>query len=446
MRRCCGPLWEGDRAQGAESNPERPNVDIKQGAIKLPGLRVAYLLLWFPEPSQTFVLEEVNTLVRLGLEVRVYTLYGPRRPTRTAGMARVLAPVRHLGVLAAGKLLRDLARLGRDWGPGAGQFLRQVLLRRWRSLETAGEALWAAAAGVHLAKEFQITGIGHIHAPWADGPATAAWVASHLSGIPFSFSARARDLHPPDGALLEKLAATSLVRTNTRAHERYLAALAPREAAKIVNIYNGVSLAPEPAPPRRCQPPFRLLALGRLVPKKGYAVLLAACRLLAREGFDFHLTLAGDGPERQRLRRLIWRYGLKGRVTLPGFVPHCEVPHLLQEADLFIMPSIIAPSGDRDGIPNVVLEALLHEVPVVATEISGLPEVIRPGTTGWLTRAADPERLARAVQEAAADPREARRRALAGRDLVAREFDSRRNYTRLKALFDGLAGKKTGKP
>ncbi len=146
------------------------------------------------------------------------------------------------------------------------------------------------------------------------------------------------------------------------------------------------------------------------------------------------------------MRRLIWRYGLKGRVTLPGFVPQCEVPHLLQEADLFIMPSIIAPSGDRDGIPNVVLEAMLHEVPVVATEISGLPEVIHSGTTGWLTRAADPERLARAVQEAAADPREARRRALAGRDLVAREFDSRRNYTRLKALFDGLAGKKTGKP
>ncbi len=447
MKRCCRPPWKGYRVpKSAESNPERPNVDKKQGAIKLPGLRVAYLLLWFPEPSQTFVLEEVNTLVRLGLEVRVYTLYGPRRPTRTAGMARVLAPVRHLGVPAAGKLLRDLAHLGRDWGPGAGQFLRQVLLRRWRSLETAGEALWAAVAGVHLAKEFRITGIGHIHAPWADGPATAAWVASHLSGIPFSFSARARDLHPPDGALLEKLAAASLVRTNTRAHERYLAGLAPRETAKIVNIYNGVSLAPEPAPPRRRQPPFRLLALGRLVPKKGYAVLLAACRLLAREGFDFHLTLAGDGPERQQLRRLIGRYGLQGRVALPGFVPHREVPHLFREADLFIMPSLITPSGDRDGIPNVVLEALLHEVPVVASEISGLPEVIRPGATGWLTRAADPESLARAVQEAAADPREARRRALAGRDLVAREFDSRRNYTRLKALFDGLAGEKTGKP
>ena len=292
--------------------------------------RVAYILLWFPEPSQTFVLEEVNTLVRLGLEVRVYTLYGPRPPARIAGMAPGLAPVSHLGLPATGKLIKDLIHLNRDWGPDAGRWLRQVLCRRWRSLETAGEAFWAALAGVHLAGRFQAEGIRHIHAPWADGPATAAWVASHLSGIPFSFSARARDLHPPDGALLTKLAAASLVRTNTRANEGYLKELAPLDAAKIVNIYNGVSLAPQPAPERAWQPPFRLLALGRLVPKKGYDLLLAACRRLDQEGFAFHLTLAGDGPERHKLQQLIAQYRLQAKVTLTGFVPHREVPRLLQ--------------------------------------------------------------------------------------------------------------------
>ena len=404
----------------------------------MPGPRVAYILLWFPEPSQTFVLEEVNTLVRLGLEVRVYTLYGPRPPARIAGMAQVLAPVSHLGLPAAGKLIKDLIRLERDWGPGAGRFLRQLLLRRWRSLETGGEAFWAALAGVHLARRFLADDIRHIHAPWADGPATAAWVASQLSGIPFSFSARARDLHPPDGALGEKLAAASLVRTNTRTNERYLDDLAPREAVKIVNIYNGVSLAPRPAPEHPWQPPFRLLALGRLVPKKGYDLLLAACSRLKQEDFRFQLTLAGDGPEAHKLSRLIDEYGLQGQVTLPGFVPHREVPRLLQEADLFVMPSRITPSGDRDGIPNVVLEALLHEVPVVATDVSGLPEVIRPPETGWLVPAEDPAALARAVREACSDQAEARRRTLAGRDLVAREFDSVRNYSRLKSLFEGL--------
>jgi len=409
-------------------------------AAEMAQHRVAYILLWFPEPSQTFVLEEVNTLVRLGLEVRVYALYGPRPPGRIDGMAPVLAPVTHMGAAAVGKMFRSLVNLRRDWGPEAGPFLRQVLCRRWRSLETAGEAFWAGLAGVYLARRCLADGIRHLHAPWADGPATAAWVASRLSGIPFSFSARARDLHPPDGALPEKLAAASLVRTNARANERYLTELAPWGAAKITNIYNGVSLAPRPAPERPWQPPFRLLALGRLVPKKGYDILLAACRRLAQEGFNFHLTLAGDGPQRQRLRRLIEVNGLKDRVSLPGFVPHREVPRLLQEADLFLMPSIIASSGDRDGIPNVIMEALLHEVPVVGSEVSGLPEVIRPGETGWLVRPGDPEALARTVREACSNAAEARRRALAGRDLVAQEFDSVRNYTRLKNLFEGLIG------
>jgi glycosyltransferase involved in cell wall biosynthesis len=403
----------------------------------MPGPRVAYLLLWFPEPSQTFVLDEVNTLVRLGLDVRVYTLYGPRPATRLAGMAEVLAPVRRLGTAALQSLVRDLLRLGRTWGPQAGPFLRRVALRRWRSLETGGEALWACLAGVHLAGIMTADGIDHIHAPWANGPATAAWVASRLSGIPFSFSGRAHDLYPPDGALQEKMAAASFVRTNTRINRQYLAALCPHLAGKVVNVYNGVSLAPAPGrrPPGR--PPFHLLALGRLVPKKGFSVLLAACRALTAQGVDFRLTLAGDGPERGKLREIIDRGGLVYRVRLPGAVPHREVARLMAAADLLVMPSLIAPSGDRDGIPNVILEALVCGVPVVASAVSGIPEVIQDGDTGWLTVPGDAEALARVLAAALADPGEARRRAEQGRVLVAREFDSRKNYARLMALFGG---------
>ena len=399
-------------------------------------MRVAYILLWFPEPSQTFVLNEVNTLVRLGLEVRVYTLYGPRPAGRLAGMGPAAAPVTHLGAAALGMLLRDLWRLRRQGAPGAGRFLRQVLLRRWRHPVTGGEALWAALAGVHLARRFGRDRIDHLHAPWADGPATAAWVASHLSGIPFSFSARAYDLHPPDGALREKLTAAAFVRTNTRSNLSYLAGLAPEAAPKLVNIYNGVALGPQAAAAPPAGPPFRLLALGRLVAKKGFPLLLAACRLLAEQKVDFHLTLAGAGPQRRRLAALVQQYGLGDRVTMPGFIPHREVPQLLAGAHLLVMPSIIAPSGDRDGIPNVVLEALAHEVPVVATAVSGLPEVIVPGETGWLVPPQDPQALAGAILAALKDPAGARRRAQAGRDLVAREFDSRQNYARLQACFE----------
>jgi glycosyltransferase involved in cell wall biosynthesis len=282
-------------------------------------------------------------------------------------------------------------------------------------------------------------GIDHLHAPWANGPATAAWVASRLSGIPFSFSGRAHDLYPPDGALEEKMAAASFIRTNTLINRRYLADLCPALAGKVVNVYNGISLTPAAGPRPPARPPFHLLALGRLVPKKGFPVLLAACRHLDAQGVDFRLTLAGDGPERGKIRELVEQKGLVHRVTLPGAVPHREVARLMAAAHLLVMPSLIAPSGDRDGIPNVILEALLCETPVVASAVSGIPEVIRDGDTGWLTPPGDAEALARAVAAALADPGEARRRAERGRTLVAREFDSERNYTRLKAQFEAAA-------
>jgi colanic acid/amylovoran biosynthesis glycosyltransferase len=403
----------------------------------MPGPRVAYLLLWFPEPSQTFVLDEVNTLVRLGLDVRVYTLYGARPASRVAGMAKVLAPVHRLGTAALGRLVRDWLRRGRTWGPEAAGFWRRVAVRRWRSLETGGEALWATLAGVHLAGTLTADGIHHIHAPWANGPATAAWVASELSGIPFSFSARAHDLYPPDGALEEKMAAARFIRTNARVNQRFLADRCPHLAGKVMNIYNGVALAGPAGPRPPARPPFHLLALGRLVPKKGFPVLLEACRLLWAHGVDFHLTLAGDGPDRRKLREYLQRQGLADRVSLPGAVPHREVARLMAAADLLVMPSLIAPSGDRDGIPNVILEALLWGVPVVGTRVAGIPEVIQDGDTGWLTAPGDPEALARAVAAALADPAEARRRAERGRKFVKKEFNSQRNYSRLKALFEG---------
>jgi colanic acid/amylovoran biosynthesis glycosyltransferase len=401
--------------------------------------RIAYILLWFPEPTQTFILDEVNTMAGLGLDLTVYTLYGPRPPQRLKGMAKVKAPVHHLGLASTRELLRSLARVKENWGPGAAKFLRQVVLRRWRSLETAGEALWVALAGVHLAGIFRDQGISHIHAPWANGPATAAWVAARLSGIPFSFCGHAHDIYPPDGALVEKLHAASFVRTISHTNERYLADLAPAAASKIVHITYGAPLTAAPREPRPPAPPFQLLALGRLVEKKGFPLLLAACRDLKDWGVDFRLTLAGDGPQRSHLAGLVREYALNGRVTFLGHVPHNQVPDLFRRADQFIMPCIVAKGGDRDGLPNVILEALAFQVPVVATDVNGVNEAVIPEKTGWLVPQQEPGLLAQAMREALSEPKEAQRRAAAGRDLVRREFDSATNYARLKACLEKAA-------
>jgi colanic acid/amylovoran biosynthesis glycosyltransferase len=398
--------------------------------------KIAYILLWFPEPTQTFILDEVNTMVGLGLDVTVFTLYGPRPPARLAGMAGVLAPVIHLGLASSKELFAGLSCVRQNWGPEAPKFLRQVLARRWRSFETAGEALWAALAGVHLAGRFRAAGIGHIHAPWADGPATAAWVAGALSGIPFSFCGHAHDMYPPDGALQEKLLAASFVRTISHANRRYLSDLAPAAADKIVHITYGAPLAGAARPLRESAPPFRLLAIGRLVEKKGFPVLLAACRHLMEEGVDFRLKLAGDGPQRRLLMGLVQEYALGDRVHFLGHVPHNQVPDLFDEADLFIMPCVVARRGDRDGLPNVILEAMSFQVPVVATDVNGVNEAVLPGKTGWLAPPEEPRPLARAMREALLHPEEARRRAQAGRELVQREFHSPTNYARLKACLE----------
>jgi colanic acid/amylovoran biosynthesis glycosyltransferase len=405
-----------------------------------PGPKVAYVALWLPEPSQTFVLDEVNTLVQLGLDVEVFTLYGPRSPRRLAGMPKLLPPATRLGTRALPQLLRNLWQLKANFGPQARKFLAAVTLRRWRSLETAGEAWWAALAGITLARLMPAKGVGHIHASWANGPATAAWVASGLTGIPFSFCARAHDIYPPDGALLEKLATAAFVRTENDSNLNYLAGLLPSAAGKLETVYNGVPLKVDQIARPENAPPFKLLALGRLVIKKGFAHLVEACHLLAQEGLDFELTVAGDGPEKGHLQELVEKYHLGSKVIFPGFVKRDQVKRLMAETHLFVMPSIVAPSGDRDGTPTVIAEALLHEVPVVATRVCGIPEMVRPGETGWLVEPEDPVALAEAIQEALADPAEAHRRALKGGSLMRAEFDSQKNYRRLMTRFESLMG------
>jgi colanic acid/amylovoran biosynthesis glycosyltransferase len=400
--------------------------------------KVVYIVLWLPEPSQTFVLDEVNILSQLGLDLEVFTLYGPRAPHRVAGLPGVKPPVTRFGSRSLPSFLKSLTQLHSQYGPGAGKFLATVLLRRWRSLESAGEALWATLTGVHLACLFPGHNIQHIHASWANGPATAAWVASRLTGIPFSFCARAHDIYPPDGALLEKLAAAAFVRTENDANLHYLAGLWPSAAPKLQTIYNGVPLSVNPTARPAMSPPYKILALGRFVVKKGFAVLLEACRLLAQKGLEFQLTLAGDGPERVHLQELVQRYHLGSQVKMPGFVDRNQVTRLMTQAHLFVMPSIVAPSGDRDGTPTVIAEALLHEVPVVATQVCGIAEMVRPGDTGWLVPPEDPQALALAITQALADPVEAHRRALNGSQLMREQFNSWENYRRLMARFQSL--------
>ncbi len=397
--------------------------------------RTAYILLWFPKPSETFIFREVTDLWDMGASVIVFTLYGELSQSLSREMVAVSNRISRLGIPFLKRFPSDIRYWLKHNRSVVMWLFRTIPVRRWRSLEVGGENLWAYLCGFTLAREFREQAITHIHAPWANGPATAAWVASKLTGIPFSFTGRAVDIYPPDGALKEKIRDAAFVRTNTMTNVGYLKAFAEQSAEKIHLIYNGHTLRSYQDAPVIMRPPFRLLSLGRFARFKGYDVLLRALSALHRQGFDFRLTLAGSGLRGVTLKALCSRLGLDGMVSFPGYIPHDRVSELFCSADAFVMPSVVHSTGERDGIPNVIMEALLHRVPVVATNVSGIGEVIEDGQTGLLVGQRDEVGLAAAITRMVSDRDGALEMARKGKERVLRLFDPETNHRRVLELI-----------
>jgi colanic acid/amylovoran biosynthesis glycosyltransferase len=413
-----------------------PRSDIRyceEHAVSPP--KTAYILLWFPKPSETFIFREVVNLSRMGLPVKVYALYGELTKLLSPEMAAWSKQVTRLGIPSLKHVLSDVAYWWRRDRATVSRMLRTIPVRRWRSLEVGGENVWAFFCGFRLARFFEEEQIQHIHAPFANGPAMAAWVASTLTGIPFSFTGRAVDIYPPDGALSEKIRDSVLVRANTRCNVGYLQGLANGEPDKIRLVYNGYPLKEFSLAPVEMKPPFRLLSLGRFARFKGFDVLLRAARILRDQGLDFHLTMAGAGPEGLRLRWLRRTLGLTDCVSFPGYVTHDRVSELFCSTDVFVMPSVIHATGERDGIPNVIMEALLHRVPVVATDLAAITEVIRDGETGVMAPAGDPMALAGAIQRMTSDRERAMEMASSGNRRVLEQFNPEENHRKILELY-----------
>jgi colanic acid/amylovoran biosynthesis glycosyltransferase len=397
--------------------------------------RIAYILLWFPKPSETFIFAEVMNLWKMGVPLKVFTLYGEWRKDLSPEMVEVSDRVERLGTRYLKSCLSDITY----WRKRKAN-LRSIIFGsrsplRWGGLEKTGENIWATLSAFCLARRFQEEGIQHIHAPWASGPATAAWIASRLTGIPFSFSARAWDIHPPDGCLADKLRDATFVRSETSYNINHLAGFIGGDTSKLHCIYNGVPLQPKQEAPVHMEPPYKLLALGRFVGKKGYEYLLQACKTLKDSQIDFRLTLAGDGPLRTKLTRLTRSLGLEDNVSFPGFVSHEHVSELFMETDMLLMPSVVHSSGDRDGIPTVIMESLMHRVPVVATDVAGISEVIEDGETGILIPEKNSQAIADAVTRMAKDRSIALGMAETGRDRVRKQFDPEASHQQMLDLL-----------
>jgi glycosyltransferase involved in cell wall biosynthesis len=265
-----------------------------------------------------------------------------------------------------------------------------------------------------------------------------ALVASRLLDARYSVTAHAREIYVAPVLLPERISNAAFTATCTEYNRRHLATLVDRSTGeRILRLYHGLDLSTFDGRPRRAEDAQRplLLSVAQLWERKGLEDLVRACGHLRDRGSEFRCEIVGEGPLRPRLEALIAELRLGELVTLTGPLPHPEVVARLAAARAFVLPCVVAPDGDRDGIPNVILEAMASGLPVVSTPVSGIPEVVRDGETGYLVPEHDPEAVASACERLLTDADLASRLGEAGRVFVRREFDLHRNVDRLIDRF-----------
>jgi glycosyltransferase involved in cell wall biosynthesis len=398
-------------------------------------LKLAYIIGTYPSLTTTFIDREINFLRQWGVDLQVISMRRPTGPLSAEQKASqphviYLLPVRTLHFVRAH--LGFVVRRPRVYFGTLFYLLRRPHLGLRSRLLT----LLHFAAGVYAAYFLRDQAYDHIHAHFIDRAATLALVASRLLDIPYSVTAHASDIYVNPILLHEKLSEARFIATCTGYNQTYLAGLGTNGFGhKLRCIYHGLDVGNYQ--PASCPSPDKpiLIAVGQLKEKKGFAYLLKACRILKDQGYHFACQIVGEGPLRQDLEVQIRQQSLQDTVTLCGALPHQEVIDKYKQSTIFVLPCIVGADGDRDGIPNVVLEALAMQLPVVSTRHSGIPEVVEDGVNGVLVPPADEVALAEALASLLDDPERRRRLGERGRQTVIENFDVAQNVRRLLAEF-----------
>lgn len=422
------------RQHPAQPTGVAPNpMDATQGhASAATGpLRILYVVSLFPCWSETFILREMHALIGHGASIGILSLK-PGTEKMVQERAVELLPFTRYPHGALRSML-DMLALCLRHPVRSSAFLATLCAHMWRQpgnlLRSLG-ALCRAAGQWRWIREFdpQI-----IHAPWATYPATVAWFLSRLTGVPYSFTSRAHDIFVEDHMMAAKLASTDLAITITRNNVRHMARWMDSPGAVPIQVVHSALDLPAIAYRRDARLPHRLLSVGRLDPIKGFDVLLPALAELRRRGIVFESVVIGEGEERERLEAQRDALDLRDQVDFVGARPNTEVRQAMAEATLMVMPCVVTPEGNADGIPNVLTEAMASGLPVVSTRISGIPELIDDGVSGRLVEPRDPLALADAIAAMLADPALRDACAAEGRRKVEAEFDVQREAGRLLA-------------
>ncbi len=392
-----------------------------------------YVLKMYPRFSETFVLFELLGLERRGRRLHIVSLRKPDDGRFHEALARLEAGVTYLPEhvrCAPGAYLSAQARALRRAPRALGRTLRSAI----RHGPEARQAWWRAPLVAELALA---RGAERLHAHFASLPAVTAMYAAELAALPFSFTAHAKDIFcdaRPRALLRELLCAARRVVTVSDYNAAFLRSLAggalPPE--RVVRVYNGVDLERfRPAPERQSEAPL-VLAVGRLVEKKGFVHLVDACALLHEQGVRFRCEIVGKGPCQAELEARIAEHHLQGMVALLGPLPGEVVAEKLREAAVVAAPCVRARDGNQDGLPTVILEAMAAGRPVVSTPVSGIPEAVADGVTGRLVPPGDARALAQALAALLRDEGARARMGREGRRRAEHLFDLERNVAELE--------------
>jgi len=444
-------------------SPPHPAPSPEAGAAPR---RVAYVMNGFPRLSETFITHEIHQLERLGLPLRLYSVKRENEPKVHPVVAAIRAPLTYLpkaSSLSGTTLPQWLAQNLPVFLPAHLRVARRHPLRWASALGSAVALAWRHrgpdAQGRQrlrkvFLKEFLQAGeiaadvmrqgdVAHLHGHFCHGVATITWLAARMTGLPYSFTAHAKDIYQAElnpGDLLErKMHGARFVATCTCANAAVLRERHPRPC-EVHAIYHGLDtdwFAPSSQPrPAGAGTPPQILAVGRFVEKKGFDQLIEACALLKRAGVSFGCRIVGEsGSASEDIRRRIERHGLADRVALQGAITQDELRTLYAQARVFALPCQVMDDGDRDGFPNVLAESMAMGVPVVSTCISGIPEMIDDGVHGLLVEPRDPQGLAEALRRVLEDDALHERLARDGRARICDRFDSRRTTVQLRDLF-----------
>lgn len=391
-------------------------------------MKVGYVVKRYPRYSETFIVNEILAHEAAGTEVEIFSLLHPDDGHFQDAISRVRAPVTYLP--AKGLKAQDL------WS--AFEDALGILPGLWDSMEAArGEDVRYVYQAVVLAREARLRGIGHLHAHFATASATVARLAARFAGMPYTFTAHAKDIFHESVRhedLRRKLEDAAGAITVSDYNLRYLRETFGMAADGVRRIYNGLELERFPYSPPDERPPV-IVAVGRLVEKKGFADLIEACSILERDGLDFRCRIIGTGEQEPALRMGISRLGLRDRVELLGPRPQRELVERVRDAAVFAAPCVVGGDGNRDGLPTVLLEAMALGTPCVSTDVTGIPEVLRDGKTGLMVPQHDPAALASAVGRLLGDRTLRTRLAGRARRLIEARFDVHRNAALLREVF-----------